>query len=105
MFKGKLRSKTRHLAKGQTGKQADSGRGRHTSGQTVHGVKSKALFYTLNYRLNKVVVQALCYTLTEVNIETLIYPLDDRLSLLEEEKNGNTLAKVECKAVLDTLAA
>ena len=51
------------------------------------------------------VVQALCYTLTEVNIETLIYPLDDRLSLLEEEKNGNTLAKVECKAVLDTLAA
>ena len=46
-----------------------------------------------------------CYTLAEVDAERLIYTLADRLPDVEEEKGGSTLAKVECKAVLDTLAA
>ena len=50
-------------------------------------------------------VQALCYTLAKVDAETLIYALTDGLPVVEEEKVGNMPAKVECKAVLDTLAA
>ena len=37
--------------------------------------------------------------------ETIIYALADKLLVVEDEKVGNISAKVECKAVLDTLAA
>ena len=40
-----------------------------------------------------------------MDAERLIYTLADRLPVVEEEKVGNTSAKVECKAVHDTLAA
>ena len=50
-------------------------------------------------------VQTLCYILAEVDAETLIYTLTDRLPVVEEEKVGIMPAKVECKAVLKALAA
>ena len=50
-------------------------------------------------------ILTLCYTLAEVNTERLIYTLAYRLPVVEKEKVGNTPAKVECKAVVDTLAA
>ena len=50
-------------------------------------------------------VQALYYTLAEVDAETLVYEVTDGLPVVEEEKVCNMPAKVECKAVLDTLAA
>ena len=59
----------------------------------------------LDYRVIEVDVQVLCYTLSEVDAETLIYALTDRLPVLEEYKVGNMPVKVECKAVLNTLAA
>ena len=37
--------------------------------------------------------------------EAIIYALADKLLVVEDEKVGNISAKVECKAVLDTLAA
>ena len=37
--------------------------------------------------------------------ETIIYALADKLLVVEDEKVGNISAKVECKAVLDILAA
>ena len=37
--------------------------------------------------------------------ETIIYALADKLLVVADEKVGNISAKVECKAVLDTLAA
>ena len=40
-----------------------------------------------------------------MDAETLLYALAHRLSVVEEEKVGNTPAKVECKAVVETLAA
>ena len=50
-------------------------------------------------------VQALCYPFADVDTETLIYALTDRLRVVEEENVGNKPAKLECKAMLDTLAA
>lgn len=50
-------------------------------------------------------IRALCYTFAKVDAETLVYALTDRLSAMKEEKVGNVSAKVECKAVLNTLAA
>ena len=40
-----------------------------------------------------------------MDAETLVYALTDRLPVMKEEKVGNMSAKVECKAVLDKLAA
>ena len=40
-----------------------------------------------------------------VDDETIIYALADKLLVVEDEKVGNISAKVECKALLDTLAA
>jgi len=68
-------------------------------------VKTKALVDTLAYRVKEGDVQALCYTLAKVDAETLRYPLTDRLQVLQEEKVGNMPTKLECKAVLDTLAS
>ena len=56
-------------------------------------------------RVKEVDVGTLYYTVDEVDAETLIYTLADRLPVVEEDKVGNTPAKVESKAVLDTLAA
>lgn len=42
-------------------------------------------------------VQALCNTLAKVEVETLIYPLTDRLPVVKVP------VKVECKAVLNKL--
>ena len=60
---------------------------------------------TLAYRVKEVDVLALCYTDAEVDAETLIYALTDRLPVVEKEKVGNIPAKMECKMVLNTLAA
>ena len=49
--------------------------------------------------------QFLCYTLDNVDAETLVYALTARLPVMKEEKVGNMSAKVECKAVLNTMAA
>ena len=49
--------------------------------------------------------KGLCYALAKLDAETLLYALAHRLSVVEEEKVGNTPAKVECKAVVETLAA
>ena len=40
-----------------------------------------------------------------VDDETIIYALADKLLVVEDQKVGNISAKVECKAVFDTLAA
>ena len=50
-------------------------------------------------------ILTLCYTLAEVNTEMLIYTLGYKLPVVEEEKVRITPAKVECKAVVHTLAA
>ena len=76
-----------------------------TLAEKLSMVKTEALIHTLAYRMQEVDVQAPCYTLAEVDAETLIYALTDRLPLVEEEKVGNMPGKVECRAVLNTLAA
>jgi len=50
-------------------------------------------------------ILTLCYTLAEVDAERLIYTLADMQPVVEKEKVGNTSANVECKVVLDRLAA
>lgn len=49
-------------------------------------------------------VQALCYTLAQVDAERLIYSLTNKLLLVKEDKVRHMPTKVECKALLDTLA-
>ena len=62
-------------------------------------LETEALVDTVAYGVEEVDVQTLCYTLAEIAAETLIhtYTLADRLPVVEEEKVGNTQAKVECK--------
>ena len=67
-------------------------------------IRTEALMDTLAYTVKKVDMQALCYTLGEVDPEILIYALFDKLPV-DEKKAGNMSVKVECKGVLDTLAA
>ena len=67
-------------------------------------IRTKALVDTLAYTVIKENIQALCYKLGEVDLKTLIYARIDRLPV-DEKKVGNMSAKVEFKAVLDTLAA
>ena len=43
-------------------------------------------------------VQTLCYILAEVDAETLIYALTDRLPVVEEEKVGIMPAKVRVQS-------
>ena len=40
-----------------------------------------------------------------MDTKTLIHELADRQPVVEEEKVGSTPAKMDCQAVLDTLAA
>ena len=67
-------------------------------------VKTKALVERLAYRVKGVDVQALCYTLTFVEADRLIYALTDGPLMVEEINVGNMPTKVEWKALLDTLA-
>ena len=60
----------------------------------LYEVKAKAMIEALVKR--QVDGQTLCYTLAEV---------DDREQVVDDEKVGETSAKVECKAVLDKMAA
>ena len=64
---------------------------------TALALETEALVDTVAYGVEEVDVQTLCYTLAEIAAETLIYTLADRLPVVEEEKVGNTQAKVECK--------
>ena len=60
-------------------------------------LETEPLVDTVAYGVEEVDVQTLCYTLAEIAAETLIYTLADRLPVVEEEKVGNTQAKVEWK--------
>ena len=66
-------------------------------------LSTNALVETLADRVKEVDVSALCYTFAKVDAETLLYAR--RLPVVEKEKVANTPTKVECTAVLDTLAA
>ena len=68
-------------------------------------VKTKALVDTFAYRVNDVDVQEIYYTPAKGDAKTLTHSLTDRLLVVEKEKVSNMLTKVECKAVLATLAA
>ena len=76
-----------------------------TLGDKLSMIKTEALVDTLVYTVKEVDVQTLRYTLAELDAETLICALADRLRVVEEELVGNTPTKVECKAVLERLAA
>ena len=67
-------------------------------------IRTKELVDILAKTVIKRDMQALCYKLGEVDLKTLIYALIDRLPV-DEKKVGNMSAKVEFKAVLDTLGA
>ena len=94
---------------GKAGQDHTDGQGgrarvRHTRGHKLSMIRTKALVDTLAYTVIKENIQALCYKLGEVDLKTLIYALIDRLPV-DEKKVGNMSAKVEFKAVLDTLGA
>ena len=69
----------------------------------TNGLWTVPLADTVAHRVKDVDVQSLYFTLAKVDAERLIYALADKLRVVEEEKFCNTLAKVKCKAVLDTL--
>ena len=59
----------------------------HTLGDKLSMIRTEALVDTLAYRVKKVDMQAPCYTLAEVDAETLIYSLSDRLPVVDEKKS------------------
>ena len=74
-------------------------------GDKLSMVKTKALVETIAYRVNKVDGHTLRYLITVVDAEMLVYELDKKLPVVEEENVGNMLAEVKSKAVLETLPA
>ena len=67
--------------------------------------KTETLVDTLAYRVKKVDVQTVCYTIAELHAETLLYAQADRQPVVEKENVANMPANVKCKAVLRTLTA
>ena len=59
---------------------------------------------TLVYRVKEVDVEAPSQSFAELDVETLIYELAHRLRVVEEVTFRNRPTKVDCKAVLHTLA-
>ena len=74
-------------------------------GDKLSMVKTKALVETIAYRVNEVDGHTLRYLITAVDAEMLVYELDKKLPVVEEENVGNMLAEVKSKAVLETLPA
>ena len=67
--------------------------------------KTEALEETLAYRVKEVDVPTVCYTIAELDAETLLYTQAERQPVVEKENMVNMAANLQCKAVLNTLAA